>query len=117
MENEEVMTPEEGAAEAVQKPRRGRRGPRTEEQKQAAAKTREEHRQMAENLRPEVYIQYQDIERSVESLVEEAKADFRKEKKPQLAALCQAGRTDRVLRHQRKVGRQDRLLTNRAPSP
>ena len=81
MENEEVMTPEEGAAEAVQKPRRGRRGPRTEEQKQAAAKTREEHRQMAENLRPEVYIQYQDIERSVESLVEEAKADFRKEKK------------------------------------
>ena len=53
----------------------------TEEEKQAFSQKRAEARAMAENMRPVVYVQYQDAETDVDALVEAAKADFRSTKK------------------------------------
>ena len=64
-------------ATRTRKPRRKR----TEEEKQAAAQKRAETKAQAENMRPTVYIQYQDAEADVDALVEAAKADFRTVKK------------------------------------
>ena len=63
------------------KKRRGGRKPYTPEQKASAAKAREDAKKKAENLVPEVIIQYQDSEANVTSLIEAAKAGFRSVKK------------------------------------
>ena len=66
--------------EPVVKKRPGRQ-PMTEEQKAAAAKARAEEKAKADNLKPEVFVQLQDSETSIDALVEAAKADFRQTKK------------------------------------
>lgn len=57
------------------------RQPMTAEQKAAAAKARAEEKAKADNLKPEVFVQYQDSEITIDALVEAAKADFRAMKK------------------------------------
>lgn len=57
------------------------RKPMTPEQKEAAAAARAMEKQKAENLKPQVIIQYQDSEADLTALVEAAKADFRSGKK------------------------------------
>lgn len=58
----------------------GRR-PMTPEEKAAAVKARAAEKAKAENLKPEVFLQYQDSEASINALIEAAKADFHKTKK------------------------------------
>ena len=57
------------------------RQPLTEEQKAAAAKARAEEKAKADNLKPEIFVQFQDSETTVDALVELAKADFHQTKK------------------------------------
>lgn len=64
--------------ESSKKP--GRR-PMTAAEKEAAVKARAEEKAKAENLKPEVIVQFQDVEADVTALIEEAKADFHKTKK------------------------------------
>ena len=61
--------------------KRGGRKPMTEAEKLAAAKKREEEISKAENLKPEVFVQYQGLETETGALVEAAKADFKQAKK------------------------------------
>ena len=63
------------------KKRRGGRKPMTPEQKAEASKAREEEKRKADNLVPEVVIQYQDSEANVAALIDAAKEDFRTVKK------------------------------------
>lgn len=63
-----------------EKRRRGRR-PMTEAEKEAAAKLRAAEKEKADNLKPELFVQYQGAERTVSDLVEAAKADFHSVKK------------------------------------
>ena len=62
------------------KKRPGRK-PMTEEQKVAAAKARAEEKAKAENMKPEVYVQYQDSEAEMFALIEAVKDAFRQQKK------------------------------------
>ena len=57
------------------------RQPMTAEEKAAAAKARAEEKIKADNLKPEVIVQYQKSEASIDDLVEAAKADFHQTKK------------------------------------
>lgn len=57
------------------------RQPMTAEQKAAAAKARAEEKVKADNMNPEVFVQYQDSEITIDALIEAAKADFRAIKK------------------------------------
>lgn len=57
------------------------RQPMTEEQKAAAAKARAEEKAKADNLKPEVFVQFQDSETTIDALIEAAKADFHQTKK------------------------------------
>ena len=76
------MEEKEMALEAQEpKKRRGGRKPMTPEQKAEAAKAREEEKRKADNLVPEVVIQYQDSEANVTALIDAAKEDFRTVKK------------------------------------
>lgn len=71
-------------AEVVSVPRvKGKPGrkPMTQEEKEAAAKFRAAEKEKADNLRPELILQYQGAEVNIESLAEAAKADFRSQKK------------------------------------
>ena len=61
--------------------KRGGRHAMTPEEKAAAAKTRAEEKKKAENMKPEVFVQFQGGEISVDALVEAAKDDFRQAKK------------------------------------
>ena len=63
------------------KKRRGGRKPMTPEQKAEAAKAREEEKKKADNLVPEVVVQYQDSEANIAALIDAAKKDFRTVKK------------------------------------
>ena len=63
------------------KKRRGGRKPMTPEQKAEAAKAREEEKRKADNLVPEVVVQYQDSEANITALIDAAKEDFRTVKK------------------------------------
>lgn len=67
-----------GNPKAKAKP--GRR-PMTAEEKAAAAKLRAAEKEKAANLKPELLIQYQDLEVNTADLVEAAKADFHNTKK------------------------------------
>ena len=53
----------------------------TAEEKDAAAKLRAAEKEKAANLKPELMIQYQDIEVNTADLVDAAKADFHNAKK------------------------------------
>lgn len=62
------------------KKRPGRK-PMTAAEKEAAAKARAEEKAKAENLKPEIVVQFQGTETDMTALVEAAKADFHKTKK------------------------------------
>ena len=62
------------------KKRPGRK-PMTEKQKAAAAKARAEEKAKAENMKPEVYVQYQDSEAEMFALIDTVKDAFRQQKK------------------------------------
>ena len=66
--------------EKKEKKRAGRK-PMTPEEKAAAAEARAAEKAKAENLKPELFVQYQGNEIDMNSLVEAAKADFHTEKK------------------------------------
>ena len=68
-------------AEETSIKRKPGRQPMTDEEKEAAAKVRAEEKERAENLKPEIVVQYQGSEIDMAVLVEAAKADFHKEKK------------------------------------
>lgn len=57
------------------------RKPMTEKEKAAAAKKRAETKAKAQNLKPVVYVQYQDSEAEIGALLEAATADFKAKKK------------------------------------
>lgn len=57
------------------------RKPMSAEEKAAAAKARAEEKAKADSLKPEVFVQFQESETTVDALIEAAKADFRKTKK------------------------------------
>ena len=77
---EEVQA-EEPAAEEVKPRRRGGRKPMTPEQKAEAARIRAERKQMAENLKPEIFVQFQETQADINELIDRAKAAFKSEKK------------------------------------
>ena len=64
----------------TEKKRPGRK-PMTEEQKAAAAKARAEEKAKAENMKPEVYVQYQDSEAEMFALIDAVKDAFRQQRK------------------------------------
>ena len=66
--------------EQVVKKKPGRQ-PMTDAEKAAAAKARAEEKAKADNLKPEIFVQFQDSETTVDALVELAKADFHQTKK------------------------------------
>lgn len=66
--------------EETVKPRGGRKAMSPEE-KEAAAKARALEKEKAQNMRPEVFVQYQGGEISVDALTEAAKEAFHAEKK------------------------------------
>lgn len=57
------------------------RQPMTAEEKEAAARIRAAEKEKADNLRPELILQYQDCDVDMSVLVEAAKSDFHKTKK------------------------------------
>ncbi len=61
--------------------RRPGRKPMTAQEKEAAAKVRAEEKEKANNLRPELFLQYQDCDTDMAALAEAAKADFHKTRK------------------------------------
>ena len=65
------------------KKRPGRK-PMTEREKAAAAKARAEEKAKAENMKPEVYVQYQDSEAEMFALIDAIKDAFRQQKKSTL---------------------------------
>ena len=79
MQNEKIN---QGLPTEAPKPRKkpGRQ-PMTPEEKAAAAKARAEEKAKADNLKPEVVVQFQENETSITALVEAAKADFHQSKK------------------------------------
>ena len=79
MQNEKIN---QGIPAEKTKPRKkpGRQ-PMTAEEKAAAAKAKAEEKIKADNLKPEVIVQYQENEVSVDALAEAAKAEFHQTKK------------------------------------
>ena len=57
------------------------RQPMTSAEKAAKAKARAEEKAKANNLKPEVFVQFQEGETSIDALIEAAKADFHAAKK------------------------------------
>lgn len=73
-------TAKKDVAAAIKEPKAQKkpgRKPMTEAQKAEAAKQRETMKKAAENMKPELTLQYQDSETDVMALVEAAKADFK----------------------------------------
>lgn len=66
----------EPAAESLEKKRPGRK-PQTPEEKEAAAKLRAAEKAKADNLKPELVLQYQGSETDLNALAEAAKSEFR----------------------------------------
>lgn len=62
------------------KPKAGRKAMSPEE-KESAAKARALEKEKARNMRPEIFVQYQGGETSMDALVEAVKASFHEEKK------------------------------------
>lgn len=80
-EEAQVEEPAVETAEEVKPRRRGGRKPMTPEQKAEAARIRAERKQMAENLKPEIFVQFQETQADINDLIERAKAAFKSEKK------------------------------------
>lgn len=78
-EAKEVSAAPAAKEEKVRK--RPGRQPMTAEEKEAAARARAAEKEKADNLRPDIFVQYQDGEVDMAALVEAARADFRKTKK------------------------------------
>ena len=68
-------------ADTVEVKAKGGRKPMTPEEKEAAAKARAMEKEKAQNMRPEIFVQYQGGEISMEALVEAAKENFHEGKK------------------------------------
>ena len=68
-------------AETTKPRKKPGRQPMTPEEKAVAAKARAEEKAKADNLKPEVFVQFQESDTAVDALVEAAKADFHKTKK------------------------------------
>lgn len=64
----------------IEKKKRGRK-PMTGEGKDAMAKARAAKKELADNLKPELFIQFQGDQTDLNTLLEQAKADFHAEKK------------------------------------
>ena len=62
-------------------PKKRGRQPMTPEEREAAAKLRAAEKEKAQNLRPELFLQYRDCDMNMADLVEAAKANFHKDKK------------------------------------
>lgn len=77
---EQVTVSTEISPEETKKRRPGRQ-PMTPAEKETAAQARAVEKEKAANLKPDLFVQYQDSEVDMASLVEAAKADFRKAKK------------------------------------
>ena len=60
---------------------KGGRKPMTPEEKDTAAKARVLEKEKAQNMRPEIFVQYQGGETSMDTLVEAVKESFHAEKK------------------------------------
>ena len=60
---------------------KGGRKPMTPEEKETAAKARVLEKEKAQNMRPEIFVQYQGGEVGVDALVDAVKESFRAEKK------------------------------------
>lgn len=60
---------------------KGGRKAMSPEEKEAAAKARALEKEKAQNMRPEIFVQYQGGETGIDALVEAVKADFHAEKK------------------------------------
>lgn len=71
----------DNAPDVKKEKRRSGRKPMTPEEKAAAAEARAAEKAKADNLRPELLIQYQGNEIVLNTLVEAAKADFHNSKK------------------------------------
>ena len=74
-------TPKTTGADAPQAKKRPGRRPMTAEEKETAAKNRAAEKAKADNLKPELFIQYQGGETDVEKLVEDVEPAFHSEKK------------------------------------
>lgn len=80
------LKPEATGSETRRKP--GRR-PMTAEQKEAAAKIKAAEKEKADNLKPEVYMQFRGSDISMDALAVAAKDDFHKTKKRTLVTAMQ----------------------------
>ena len=69
------------SAPAEKPKKKGGRQAMTPEEKAAAAKARAEEKAKAESMRPEVYVQFQGGEISIDALIDAAKDDFHQTKK------------------------------------
>ena len=83
MANEEAakVVEEVGAESGAAKKKTKTTRHMSEEAKKKMVASRKETQSLADNMVPDVYIQYQDWERNVGEIVEDAKAAFRQEKK------------------------------------
>ena len=68
-------------ADTVEVKAKGGRKPMTPEEKEAAAKARAMEKEKAQNMRPEIFVQYQGGEVNMDALVEAVKEAFHAEKK------------------------------------
>lgn len=71
----------DNTTEVKMEKRRGGRKPMTPEQKAAAAEARAAEKAKADNLKPEIIVQYQGNDIALDTLVDAAKADFHTSKK------------------------------------
>ena len=95
-EEKTVQEQDENQEQETPKGRRRGRKPMTQKQKDAMARGRAEKKKQAENMKPEVYVQYQDGEGDVAAIIaaaREADAHHRYE------GVYQAGGTRRLFCH------------------
>ena len=81
--DEEKTVQEQTETQEQETPKRRRRGrkPMTQKQKDAMARGRAEKKKLAENMKPEIYVQYQDGEGDVSAIIAAAREQFREVKK------------------------------------
>ena len=81
--DEDKTVQEQADTQEQNAPKRSRRGrkPMTQKQKDAMARGRAEKKKQAENMKPEVYVQYQDRDGDVSAIVAAAREQFREARK------------------------------------
>lgn len=70
-----------GNPDELKAKRKPGRKPMTDEEKEAAAKARAAEKKKADNLKPELFMQFQGSDFDLADLIEAAKSDFHKSKK------------------------------------